>query len=171
MSQLARFVDLPILAVQRGLLPASMPRRRLFRKPLFVFEEYLAEHGREQEGLDIDGTWWILLLTYLRKYEKIDLLSGPEGLGIMARALSKYQGGAFTLITHEESQDYLEKIRGVRFEPEKVKDLLVEEGLSTPDKVASDVYSDLSTWTHVQGKLIEKLSSISEGRVLLTSIA
>lgn len=148
-----------------------MPRRRLFRKPLFVLDEYLAEHGRELDGWDTDGTWWLLILMYLRKYEEIDLLSSPQGLGTMAKALSRNQGGAFTLITHEEIQDYLERIREVHFEADKVKKLLIEEGLSTQDQVDLDVYADLSTWAHIHEKLLEKLSSIPEGRVLLTSVA
>lgn len=171
MSQIARFADLPILAVRQGLLPASMPRRRLFRKPLYVFDEYLAEHGTELEGLDVDGTWWLLILMYLRRYEKIDLLGGPQGLGVMANALSRYQGGVFTLITSEEAQEYLDRIRNVRLDPEKIGELLMAEQLIPPDKVRSDVYADPFTWSYIHGKLVEKLAAIGEGRVLLTSVA
>lgn len=171
MSQIAEFFDLPLRAIQHGLLPAAMPRRRLFRKPLYVFDEYLEKHGKRIEGFDTDGTWWLLILMYLQKFERIDLLEDDKGLAVMTKALSRYQGGAFTIITHHDRIEYLEKIKQVKIDPEKVKKLLLEEKLSNPESVESDVYSDRGTWNYSYEKLVEILQSIEPEHAILTSVA
>ena len=54
MSQLASFTELPVRAVQ-FLIPAALPRRRLFRRPEFKFNDYLQEHGKDLGCFGADG--------------------------------------------------------------------------------------------------------------------
>ena len=171
MSQIAHFYDLPLIAIQQGLLPASMPRRRLFRKPLYVFQEYLEKHGKNFDGMKTDGTWWLLILKYLKRFENIDMLEGDKGLLVMTNALSRYQGGAFTILTHQDKEEYLERIRNVKIDPSNVEKMLIEDGLSTPEKVKNDVFTDRRTWIYAHQRLVEILDSIQSDRAILTSVA
>ena len=54
MSQLASFTELPVRAVQ-FLIPAALPRRRLFRRPESKFNDYLQEHGKDLGCFGADG--------------------------------------------------------------------------------------------------------------------
>lgn len=90
MSQLASFTELPVKAVQL-LIPAAILQRRLFRKPVSKFQEYLDQHGTGLGGFKADGFFILVVLKYLREVSGINLFDANHGLALMARSLTKHQ--------------------------------------------------------------------------------
>lgn len=162
MSQLANFTQLPVKAVQL-LIPAAMPRRRLFRKPVYVFQDYLDQHGRDLGTFDADGFYIVIALLYLRKHCGVNLLDGNKGLTLMAQALSKYQGSFFTFFTPDDRQ-YEGQVRGVQFEASKLKRVCEELGAEY------ELYSDLGTLKLAADKIAEVLSQIPDDHVVLVCV-
>jgi len=162
MSQLADFVELPVTAV-RLLIPAAMPRRRLFRKPVYVFQEYLNQHGRNLGSFDADGLYIVIVLLYLRQYYGINLLDGNKGLAIMAQTLSKYQGSFFAFFTNED-RVHSEAVRTVKFEAGKLRQFCEEQGFEY------DRYGNISTLQLAASKIADLLAHMKDDHVVLVSV-
>lgn len=163
MSQLASFTLLPKEAV-RHLIPAAMPRKRLFKKPEYRFNEYLQTHGRDLGGFeDGDGFYIILVLLYLREFCKINLLDGNEGLTLMAGALSKHQGSAFAFFTEDEKK-HAQAIRSLSFDSAKLRTLLDKE------KIAFERFTDTETLEAARDNIADLLERMPAEHVVLASV-
>lgn len=162
MSQLASFTELPVRAVQL-LIPAALPRRRLFRRPESKFNDYLQEHGKDLEGFGADGFYIVLVLMYLRKFERINLLDANRGLALMAQSLTKHQDTFFTFFTDEDRERHA-AVRAVVFDELKLRQLCERDGIEY------DLYSHLGTMKAAAERIADILSNIKDEYVVLVSV-
>lgn len=162
MSQLASFTLLPVKAV-RLLIPAAMVKKRLFRKPVSHFREYLDEHGKDLGVFEADGFYIVIVLLYLRKFCGINLLDANRGLALMAQSLTKHQDAFFTFFT-EDDRVHQERIRTASLEMAMLKQLCEEEG------IGFDLYNDVGTVRLALHKIADILSRLPDEHVVLVSV-
>lgn len=162
MSQLASFTELPVQAVQL-LIPAALPRRRLFRKAVSKLDEYLREHGKDLGGFQADGFYIVLVLMYLREFERINLLDANRGLALMAQSLTKHQDTFFTFFT-DEDRERNAAIRTVFFDEAKLRQLCEKRGIEY------GLYSHLNTIKAAAERIADIVSNIKGEHVVLVSV-
>lgn len=162
MSQLANFTELPTKAVQL-LIPAAMVKRRLFRKPVSKFQDYLDRHGKDLGGFDADGFFIVLVLMYLREFAGINLLDANPGLALMAQSLTKHQDTFFTFFSEEDRKHHV-AIRAVVFEPSRLKQLCENH------QVDCALYNHSVTLTAAANRIADLLSHLKSEHVILVSV-
>lgn len=163
MSQLASFTELPIQAVHR-LNPIALVKKRLFRKPVYLLDEYLKTNGADLGDFEAgDGLYFVLALLYLQQWCGINLLDSNKGAALLAQSLTKYHGSFFTFLTDEDRVHH-EAVRTAKFEPAKLKRLCEQRGIE------QERYSDLPTLQLAASKIADLLSQMKDDHVVLVSV-
>lgn len=162
MSQIASYTRLPVVAV-RMLIPAAMVKRRLFRKPESRFREYLKKHGQELGIFDGDGFYVVLVLLYLKSYCGVNLIDANRGLALMARSLSKHQGGFFAFLTPEDRM-HEKAIRGMQVDACELKELCALVGADY------ELYSHVGTLKSAAQQIADLLAGLPDDHVILVCV-
>jgi hypothetical protein len=92
-------------ATLAGLRDVAVPKKRLFRRPIDNFEQYMATHGRALFDVDQSGYVMAVAISYLDERHGIDL-TDPE-FEPLCRFLVEARQSTFLILTKLHKDKYL----------------------------------------------------------------